>query len=118
MFINELIACVHLLWVGQISFGHLRNKGVFEVYWVVKGLSGRELSCFGFVKHLSILGILRGKFQFNFLSSLGQRGGEGELPCRRVIFSEYSPSQGPEFLLLTDGGCKSQVVLLAGPKIS
>ena len=36
---------------------YLRNKGVLEVYGVVKGLSRREFSYLGFSKHLGILGI-------------------------------------------------------------
>ena len=67
VFINELLTSIHLLWVQWVCFGHFGDEGVFEVYGVVTGSLRREFPCFGFIKYLGILGILRGAFVQPFL---------------------------------------------------
>ena len=93
--INDFLKSVHLLWVEQIHLSHLGDKGVFEMYCVVKGPLRRELSCFGFLEHLGIPGIVYRKFLFNLFCGLSQGHGEGELPQGGVVFSKYPPSYGP-----------------------
>ena len=90
MLINELLAGIHFLRVEQVCLSHLRDKGVLEVNGMVKGSSGRELSCLGLIEHLGILGILRREFLYNLLGSLSKRGGESDLLDRRVAVSQYS----------------------------
>ena len=59
MLINELLACMHLLWVHRIGFGHFGNKGLLEVNGMVKGLSGGKFPILWFVEHPSILSVLQ-----------------------------------------------------------
>ena len=61
---------------------------------MVKWSSGRKFPILGFIKDLSILGILRREFLFDFLHCLGQGSGEHEFLDVGMILSKYLPEGG------------------------
>ena len=71
---------------------------------MIKGVSRRELSVFGFVEDFGILGILRRKFLFHFFGSLSQGCGERKLPDMGVVLPQYSPKSSCIPLLSINSG--------------
>ena len=87
MFIDELLACLHLLGVHWVGLGYLWNKGFFEINDMVKGSSRGKLPILWFIENLGVFGVLWGKFLFHLLRCLGEGGGKGELPDMGMVFS-------------------------------
>ena len=102
VFVNELFASIHSLWVDRICFRYLGDKGIFKINGMVKRLSRRELSILWFIKHLSVLGILWWEFLFDLLSSLSKKSGEGEFSDKRMVGSLDLYSMLSLFSLLTE----------------
>ena len=76
VFINELFTHQHLLRIHWVSFGYLRNEGLFEINGMVERSLRGEFPVLWFIEDLGILGILWGEFLFHFLSYLGEGSGE------------------------------------------
>ena len=64
MFINECLACFHLFQVYGIGLGYLWDKGLFQVYPMVKWLPRREFSFSQFIKDFGIFDVLWRKLLF------------------------------------------------------
>ena len=80
MFINELLTGIHLLRVEWVCLSYLGDKGILQVYSMVKWSSWGKFPCFRFIKHFGIGSILGKDFVLYLFHSLSQGGGQGELP--------------------------------------
>ena len=92
MFINELLACFHLLWVHRVDLGYFWYESFLEVNGVVEGISWGEFSVLGLVKDFGVFGVLWGKFLLHLLHCLSQCGRKHKLSDVWVFLPQY-PSE-------------------------
>ena len=118
MFVNELLASIHLFRVWQVGLGYLGNKSILEFYGMIERLLRRKFPCFGFIKYLGIPRILGRKFLFDFLYSLGKGSRQSEFLDVGVTFPKFPPVSFHLFLLLADCSSVFEIFLLASSQVS
>ena len=71
MFIDEHLACFHLLRIHRIGFGYFRDEGFLQFYSMVEGSTRGEFPSLGLIEDFGIFSVLWGKFLLYSFSGLG-----------------------------------------------